>query len=192
MSGPEMGCCSGWPEMECPVMPQIQLPVFPSGTTHITAELAFERRGDQVVYFNGHLPVFTHQVSDVASFRLFTTQLLINGTASNGDIVRAFGVPLRTLKRYRQRYRERGAKSFYEAAAKRKGSRLNGERLVEVQRLLEEGLSVAEVSRRSGVLGSTLHKAIGDGRLRHEKKREAGRARWRRGPEPRGARVNGA
>lgn len=173
-------------------MPQIQLPVFPSGTTLITAELAFARRGEQVVYFNGHLPVFTHPVSDVASFRLFTTQLLINGTASNGDIVRAFGVPLRTVKRYRQRYRERGPKSFYEPAAKRKGSRLNGERLAEVQRLLDEGLSVAEVGRQSGVLESTVHKAIGDGRLRREKKRARSRAKRWRGAEFPGPRVNGA
>ena len=45
-------------------MPQVQLPLFPSGTTSITPELAFERRDNQVVYFNGHLPVFTHGVED--------------------------------------------------------------------------------------------------------------------------------
>jgi hypothetical protein len=68
-------------------MPQVQLPIFPHGTTPITAELAFQRREDQVVYFNGHLPVFTHRTDDLASFRLFTTQLLVNGTATQGQIV---------------------------------------------------------------------------------------------------------
>ena len=42
-------------------MPQLQLPVFPAGTTAINVELAFERHEEQVVYFNGHLPVFTHR-----------------------------------------------------------------------------------------------------------------------------------
>jgi len=42
---------------------------------------------------NGHLPVFTHGVEDLASFRLFTSQLIINGTATQGQINQAFGVP---------------------------------------------------------------------------------------------------
>ena len=63
-------------------MPQVQLPMFPEGTTLITSELAFERRDSQVVYFNGHLPVFTHKAEDLGSFRLFTSQLIINGTAT--------------------------------------------------------------------------------------------------------------
>ncbi len=50
----------------------------------ITPELAFERRGEQVVYFNGHLPVYTHEAKDLASFRFMTTQLIVNGTASQG------------------------------------------------------------------------------------------------------------
>jgi hypothetical protein len=82
-------------------MPQVQLPLFASGTTVINEDLAFERREDQVVYYNGHLPVFTHRTDDLASFRLFTTQLIVNGTATQGQIVRAFGVPMTTVKRRR-------------------------------------------------------------------------------------------
>jgi hypothetical protein len=72
-------------------MPQVQLPLFPSGTTLITPELAFERRDNQVVYFNGHLPVFTHAVDDLSSFRMFTSQLIVNGTTSQGQIVKEPG-----------------------------------------------------------------------------------------------------
>ena len=57
-------------------MPQIQLPIFPVSSTAITSELAFEQRDGQVYYFNGHLPVFTHPVDDIASFRFFTSQLI--------------------------------------------------------------------------------------------------------------------
>ena len=39
-------------------MPQLQLPMFPSGVTHITSELAFARKDGQITYFNGHMPVF--------------------------------------------------------------------------------------------------------------------------------------
>lgn len=157
-------------------MPQLQLPVFPVGTTDITSELAFERRDHQVVYFNGHLPVFTHPTEDVASFRFFTTQLIINGTATQSQIVKAFGVPLTTVKRYCRQYRERGAGSFFKPAARRQGSRLTPERLLEAQRMLDAGQGVPALSAQLGILASTLHKAIDDGRLKQFKKKEpAGR-----------------
>ena len=63
-------------------MPQIQLTVFPASSTAITTELPFEQRDGQVYYFNGHLPVFTHTVDDIASFRFFTSRLIANGSAS--------------------------------------------------------------------------------------------------------------
>jgi hypothetical protein len=152
-------------------MPQVQLPLFPHGTTAITPELAFARREEQVVYFNGHLPVFTHEVQDLASFRLFTTQLIVNGTASQGEIVKSFGVPITTVKRCCKRYRERGAAAFFNPPERRQGSRLTTPALAQAQALLEEGCSVPEIGRRLGILTSTLHKAIDDGRLKQFKKK---------------------
>lgn len=81
-------------------MPQVQLPIFPEGTTEITPEIAFQRRDAAVCYFNGHLPVFVHDCEDLATFRLFSSQLVINGNATQSQIARAFGVPLVTVKRY--------------------------------------------------------------------------------------------
>jgi len=147
-------------------MPQIQLPVFPVGTTAITAELGFERREDQVVYLNGHLAVYIHRVDDLGSFRFFTSQLIANGTVSQGNIAEAFGIPLITVKRYYRLFRERGGAPFFERRQRRQGHRLTPERLVEVQSLLDQGLSVPEISRRTGILASTLHKAIKEGRLK--------------------------
>ena len=153
-------------------MPQMQLPIFPVGMTHINDELAFERREGQVTYFNGYLPVFTHEAGDVATFRMYTTQLIINGTASQGEIVRAFGVPLVTVKRCVKRYRQQGPKGFYKPAAPKTGSRLTPERLVEVQAMLDEGQGVPAISKQTGVMKSTLHKAIDDGRLKAPAKKK--------------------
>jgi transposase len=154
-------------------MPQLQLPIFPPGTTAITSELAVERRDCQVVYFNGHLPVFTHEVADVASFRLFTTQLIVNGTVRQGDIVRTFGVPATTVKRCVKRYRTGGAKAFFAPPRKRQGNKLTAERLVQVQTLLDQGEGVPAISAQVGVLATTIHKAIDDGRLRRSEKKRA-------------------
>jgi transposase-like protein len=152
-------------------MPQVQLPVFPYGSSPITPELAVERKENQVVYFNGHLPVFTHPADDLASFRLFTTQLIVNGTASQGQIARVFGVPLRTIKRCVKRYRDRGPQAFFAPAPKRQGHRLSPERLAQAQGMLDEGDSVPQISAQLGVLASTLHKAIDHGRLKQIKKK---------------------
>lgn len=152
-------------------MPQVQLPIFPVGTTAITPELGFECQNAQVVYLNGHLPVFTHGVEDLASFRFYSTQLIVNGTATQSQIAKAFGVPLTTIKRYCHAYRERGAEVFFKPADRRRGHRLTAERLVEVQAMLDQGMSVPQISRGTGLLTSTLHKAIDQGRLKQIKKK---------------------
>jgi transposase-like protein len=152
-------------------MPQVQLPIFPKGTTMITPDLAFESREGKVVYFNGHLPVFTHAEEDLASFRLFTSQLIINGSATQGDIMRAFGVSLTTIKRCTKRYREGGAKAFFTSAPPRRGHRLTPERLSQAQALLDRGEAVSAIGAQLGVLATTLHKAIDTGRLRQFKKK---------------------
>lgn len=152
-------------------MPQVQLPIFPAGSALITPELAVSQRDGRVVYFNGHLPVFQHAAGDLASFRLFTTQLIVNGTASQGQIVQAFGVPLTTVKRYVKKYREEGVQTFFTPAKKRSGNKLTAERLVQAQGLLDEGRLVSEVSAALGILATTVHKAIDCGRLRQSVKK---------------------
>ena len=69
-------------------MPQLHLPMFPTGVTHITSELAFEKKDGCITYFNGHMPVFTHGEKDVATFRMITSQFCESGYAKQSDIIR--------------------------------------------------------------------------------------------------------
>ena len=132
---------------------------------------SFEERDGKLYYFNGHLPVFVHEKSALATFRLFSTQLVINGNATQAEISRAFGVPLVTVKRYVKLCREHEAAAFFAPAKKRSGSKLTGEVCQQVQGLLDQGLTVPEVGREVGILSNTLHKAIRAGRLRPGKKK---------------------
>jgi len=152
-------------------MPQVQLPIFPQGVTHISSEIAFQCEEGKVCYFNGHLPVFIHDKEDLATFRMFSSQLVINGNATQAQIARAFGVPLVTVKRYVKLYREGGTAAFYVPAKKRSASKLSPQICQEVQALLDQGLEVPEAGRRAGILANTLHKAIRSGRLRGTKKK---------------------
>ena len=152
-------------------MPQLQLPIFPEGTTLITPEIAFECREGKVTYVHGHLPVFQHAQEDVAAFRYFTSQLVVNGTVGQADIARAFHVPKVTVKRYVKRFREGSGKDFFTAPRRRSASVLKGEVKEKAQALLDEGQSVSEVAQALEVLPSTLRKAIRSERLHQSKKR---------------------
>lgn len=152
-------------------MPQLQLPIFPSGAKCITNEIAAECRDKQVVYFSGSLPVFQHAEDDLQSFRLFTSQLIDMGAVRQVDIVNAFGVPLPTVKRYLKLLRDHGPKSFFAAPNRRSAPVLKGEARQTAERLIEEGRSVPEVAEASGVKANTLHKAIRAGRLPSVKKK---------------------
>ena len=146
-------------------MPQRQLPLFPEGATEITAELAFEKRDGRVAYFNGHMPVFVHDEDDLATFRMITSQFVINGNATQAQIAKAFGVPLVTVKRYAKLYREKGPRGFYAPRGVRGASVLTPEVLAQVQQLLDEGRAVPEIARELGLLKDTLNKAVTAGRL---------------------------
>jgi len=151
-------------------MPQVQLPIFPEGSVEINRDLACRTDGEQVIYYNGHLPVFMHDKSDLASFRLFTSQLIVQGSATQGNINRAFGVPLVAIKRSTKLYRERGAAGFFVPKARREGTKLNAEKLAQASALLVQGHPLVVVSRETSVLVDTLRKAIGAQRLPAVKK----------------------
>ena len=148
-------------------MPQMQLPIFPAGFTEINSQVGVETKDGQVCYVYGHLPVFQHDDSDVRSFRMFTSQMIVGGSVKPKEIVATFGVPMVTVKRYVKVYREHGAKGFYQSKPRHSSaSKLKGEVLVRAQRLLDEGRTVGEVATTIEVRTNTIQKAIGAGRLR--------------------------
>jgi hypothetical protein len=153
-------------------MPQMHLPFFPEGVTHITPELAFQKKEGQVTYFNGHMPVFVHAEHDVRTFRMITAQFCVNGNAKQADIGRAFGVPLISIKRAVKRYREKGTEGFYVEPKRRGAAVLTAPVLAEVQGLLDDGLEVTDVAQRLELKRDTLAKAISAGRLHKPAKKE--------------------
>ena len=160
-------------------MPQLQLPIFPAGVTEINHRIAVQKEAGRVFYLYGHLPVFQHEEQDVRSFRMFTSQMIAGGTVKPKEIVKTFGVPMITVKRYVKLYREQGAKGFYSSNPRHSSaSVLKGDVLEQAQKLLEEGRSVPEVAAELNVLTNTLHKAIRAGRLRGSQKKA-------RAPQPR-------
>jgi len=152
-------------------MPQLQLPIFSKGMTLINANLGFMREGNSLTYFNGHLPVFTHDVDDQRSFRMITSQFYVNGSATQAEICRAFGVSPISVKRYVKLYRQRGVAGFFKDTRRRGAAVLTPAVLEEVQGFLDEGLEIPEIAIRLGLLADTLRKALRAGKLHKPQKK---------------------
>ncbi|MBU4445645.1 helix-turn-helix domain containing protein [bacterium] len=106
-------------------MPQMLLPIFPTEAKLINANIAFRKRDGQVYYFNGHMPIFTHAEDDLASFRMFTRQLYVNGNCSQMELVKAFGVSKSSVKRAVKKYRMGGPAVFFETSGAKETARID-------------------------------------------------------------------
>jgi transposase len=146
-------------------MPQMLLPMFPGEATSINPLLGFCRKDGMVYYFNGMMPIFSHAVSDLNSFRLITSQLVVNEVATQKDIVDAFGVSPISVKRYVKIYRQEGAGGFFKPRKGRGSTVLTSEVLVKIQGHLNECWTVRRICDELGLKADTVNKAIRDGRI---------------------------
>ena len=73
-------------------MPQALLPMIPPGATPISDLISVVRQDEQWTYFCGVQPIFEHAGNDRPSFRMFTAQLCCQGTCTQAQIMRTFGV----------------------------------------------------------------------------------------------------
>jgi transposase len=153
-------------------MPQVQLPVFPVGVTHITAELAVQKEDGVVTYLNGTMPVFQHGEDDLRSFRMITAQFCVTGVTSQAQIIRTFDVSKTLVMRAVRRYREKGPQGFFEPRKTRGAAVLTPPVLEQVQALLDQGIEIREAAEQLGLKPNTVKKAVLAGRL-HRRARSA-------------------
>lgn len=85
---------------------QLLLPLFPVEATLINNLVGVQMKDGTVYYFNGSMPIFMHNQSDIDSFRYITSQLIVNGNCKPKEIVNCFGVSDISVKRWVKRYRE--------------------------------------------------------------------------------------
>jgi len=152
-------------------MAQEIIPIFPDDLTPITDYISFAKQDGRIYYFHGIMPVFSHAEDDIKSFRMFTSQLVVDGNCRQVDIINAFGVTKISVKRNVKKYREGGQEAFYK---KRKGPKprvLTPEVKNQAQELLGEGKPPSQVAKKLGLKSDTLSKAIRSGRLVESKKK---------------------
>jgi hypothetical protein len=156
-------------------MAQVQLPVFPEGVTQLSRDLGVSCRDGRVSYFYGTLPVFTHDAKDVKSFRMFTSQLYLEGKVTQSSLVKVFGVSAISIKRAVKLYEKAGPGGFWRPRPTRGPSVLTAEVLRRAQEQLDQGEDLQAVAAALGVKYDTLSKAVRDGRLRETLKKKTAR-----------------
>jgi transposase len=118
------------------------------------------------------LPVFSHAIDDIRSFRMITSQFCALGNCKLVEISRAFGIPIITVKRGVKLYREKGAAGFFAPRPTRGARVLTEEVVAKVQEKLDEGLHPSLVSDQLGLKRDTVRKAIAAGRLHRPSKKK--------------------
>jgi transposase len=148
----------------------IQLPLFPPELTFISRQISFQKKDGIVYYFHGLFPLFTHEESDLKSFRLITSQLVMSGNVKQIEIAKAFGVTYISVKRSVNLLRKEGPKGFFKKDVKARTSHvLTGEVVEKVQGYLDKGYSPSEIAGKLNLKVNTIRKAIQSGRLRKKK-----------------------
>ena len=151
----------------------MQLPIFSEGVNPITNDVGYQKKENLVVYYCGTMPVFSHEVDDLDSFRMIVSQLYVNGTVCQANLIRAFQIKPLALKRWVKRYRADGPRAFFQS--RRGGSKpkvLTAEMLARVQSRLDEGQSLSEIGAELGLSYDVLRKAVADGRLKKPLKKK--------------------
>jgi transposase len=152
-------------------MPQAILPLFPDDVTPINNIFSFANREGMVYYFQGTFPVFTHAEDDQKSFKMFVSQLYINGSCKQSEIVRAFGVSPISVKRWVKKYRQGGVEAFFSKPKKRKPRVMTPEIITKAQEFLDEGRNRSWIAKELNLKPDTLYQAVRSGRLTEHKKK---------------------
>lgn len=147
---------------------KMMLPIYPAGTTMISADLGVGRRDGLVTYLHCGLPIYSHIESDRRSFRFITSKFILQGLCKKIDVCTCFHVSYDSVKRYVRRLKACGDSGFFSDDKRNGGSRykLTPEVIKRMQKYLDEGKNNCEIARKEKVTEGAIRYAIGSGALK--------------------------
>ncbi|MEP6948425.1 MAG: hypothetical protein ABI863_04095 [Ginsengibacter sp.] len=125
---------------------QILLPLFPAEATLTNNLIAVQKREGTVYYFNGSMPLFMHNESDIDGFRYIASQLLANGSCKQKDIVNCFGVSPVSIKRWVKRYKKSKGLGDFISKKKPQNLKLTDEIIAQIQIKYSQGDTLPQIA----------------------------------------------
>lgn len=153
-------------------MQQQILILHPANASPINENVYVAQEAGQRVYYHLGHPFYSHPADSDREFQFILAQMIKSGLCRKCEVLKAFGMPKRTLDNWCDKHAKGGTAAFFTPPKRRGGGTiLTTDVLADVQALFNEGDSYADVSRRLGIRECTLRKAVQDGRLAKPKKR---------------------
>jgi len=146
-------------------MPQMQLPLIPSGTKSINNIWSVDKTDDRVTYLCGLNPVFMHDADCLRSFKMFTAQLVSQGACRQIEVIKAFGVSKSSVARSVEKFQSGGTAIFFKPK-KGRGSKVFTEEVNDqLDELFASGMNTKEAADELDINYETLRKAIAQKRV---------------------------
>ena len=134
----------------------------PSNTVVINGRCSLRKEVDQHLIVVGGLPVHHYRVEDAVAAAYAMVFLVESGYAQQTNVARAFGVSVRTIRRYQQRYADGGMAALSREGGWRRGRRrITGKRLRSIEILKSQGMSNRAIAHRLGVSENAIRKVVG-------------------------------
>ena len=146
---------------------QLQLPIFPENTKLINASVGFFLRDGFVYYLHNGSPIFCHKKGDKSNFRYILANLVETRLCEAGEISKSLGISHRNVNRYHKKYREKGARSFFNKTDRRGYCyQFTDEKKQKAQELIDSGLSNVRVAKQLGLSECSIRYHIKQGNLK--------------------------
>jgi len=140
---------------------QLILPLFPFDTKMISGLLGVREVDQMVHYIANGLPVFSHGVEDIQSFRFVTSNFIHQGLCGQSDIARSFNIPIGSVKRNLKKFREEGEAAFFSEDKRRGHShKIRGSVLERIQKKLDKGQSTNSIAKEEKLTEGSIRYRI--------------------------------
>ena len=146
---------------------QLSLPIFPQDTKMISRCLGVYEQDGIIQYIANGLPIYSHGLEDLQSFRFITSNFINQGLCKSTEVARCFGISIDTVTRYLGKLRTQGETAFF-SEEKRKGycHKIRGKVSINIQKRLDKGESVNSIAKAEGLSEGSIRYAIVQGYLK--------------------------
>jgi len=148
-------------------MPKPKNPIFPKELTYINKVFSTREINGEVCYYNFTSLAFSHKIDDLASFYMYCSKLYMQGSATQSELRKVFGISKNKLKRSVNNLNTKGIGAFFcpPKIIKKRNLVMTEDVIKKAQQLLNEGKDKNYISRTLNIKKNTLEKAIRDKRL---------------------------
>ncbi len=147
-------------------MLQSCIPFLPKSAQIINDHVALYRHDGQIEFYTASGPIFSCMEDDRYGLRLAQGILIKDTTLTCAQLAKALGVNRTTVYRNSQTYAQNGASGLIMDRSNREAYKLKGEKLKEVQTLLDQGFSMNAAAKAVSISYGCIRNAVRKGTIK--------------------------